>query len=146
SMDAFKNDLVLSLADPEGSFPDIPSIYKNTLIKPAVVKKKNMYWKAGRLLLLVDATASLAVILFNVFNPSASQTFVVPDFVGSTIDSAERSINNLTVKTTYEPNETAEEGTIISQSPEGGSRVANNSTITLVISSGPSEPVMPDLS
>lgn len=145
SMDAFKNDLVLSLADPEGSFPDIPSIYKNTVIKPAVVKKKNMYWKAGILLLLVAVTALLAVILINVFNPSASQTFVVPDFVGSTIDSAERSINNLTVKTTYEPNETAEEGTIISQSPEGGSRVANNSTITLVISSGPSEPVMPDL-
>ncbi len=146
SMDEFKNDLVLSLADPEGSFLDIPSVYKNAVKKPAIVKKKNMYWKVGILLLLVAVAASVVVICFTALNPSASQTFVVPDFVGSTIDSAERGIDNLSVKTTYEPNETAEEGTIISQSPEGGSRAVNNSTITLVISSGPSEPVMPDLS
>jgi serine/threonine protein kinase len=145
SMDDFKNDLVLSLADPDGAYIDMPTAYRNVVKKPVNVKKKNMFWKAGMLFLLVAVIASLVVTAFIVFNPSSQQAFTVPNFVGSSLESSERSLDNLSVTTTYESSESAKEGTIISQSPEAGSKTAKGEPITLTISSGPSGLVMPDL-
>ncbi len=139
-----KKDLVKSLADPEGAVTELPAACRNANVNPEQIKK-NMLLKFGMLFLLVALMASLVTAGILIFGNAAKEAFVVPDLVGLNIDSVSKRLGNLTVNTTYEPSESADEGVIISQSPEAGSNSAGNASITLTISSGPIGPVMPNL-
>lgn len=137
-----KKDLLKSFSEPGGTFVDLPASYGRP--KDAAVKKKNMLWKFGMLFLIVGAIASLITAGIALFG-SAKQAFVIPDFVGLSIETASKNISNMTLSTLYEPSESAKEGVVISQSPEAGANADNASSITLTISSGPAAPVMPVL-
>lgn len=143
SVSQLKNDLVRSVTDPEGNFLDIGESANKPFIDPLILKKKNLFWKAGMLVLLFGVICSALVLIIKLFD-TPNSSFVVPDLVGANIESAEKRISMLNVNTFYAPSESAEEGTIISQSPEAGSSAASKEAINLTISSGPAELVMPD--
>ncbi len=144
SVNQLKADLARSAADPEGRFLDISEANKKPFIDPHKQKKKNLYWKAGMLALLVAVLSAAAIFILSLFN-SSDTAFVVPNLLGADIESAVKSLHDLTVNTVYEPSESAKEGTVISQSPEAGSNAASGGVVNLTISSGPADLVMPYL-
>lgn len=144
SANQLKNDLVRSIKDPKGSFLDIREPDKKPVVDLLKLKKKNIIWKAGMLVLLIAVISSVAILILTLFN-SSDASFVVPNLIGTDIDSAEKKLINLKVTTVYEPSESANEGTIISQSPEAGSKAVSGEPINLTISSGPADLIMPDL-
>lgn len=144
SVNQLKADLIRSVKDPDGMFLDILETNNKPSVDPIMLKKKNLFWKTGMLALLIAVSSAAVILIITLFNPSDT-SIIVPDLVGTDIDLAERKLLQLTVNTFYEPNESAEEGTIISQSPDAGSMAASGEVINLTISSGPAGLVMPDL-
>ena len=144
SADAFKDDLMLALTDPEGSFVDLPPEIINAGTKAARKMRMNALLKAGVLVLLAGAAVVLAVLGFRLLNPSAGGALPVPDLVGLDINAAQARASAFNVTATYQPSETVPEGTVISQSPEPGSRAAGGAAVNLVVSDGPEDLIMPD--
>ncbi|MEU4390949.1 Stk1 family PASTA domain-containing Ser/Thr kinase [Kribbella sp. NPDC023855] len=85
-------------------------------------------------------------------NPGGNQTttttsqpaeqVVVPTVEGLALQAAtdQLAAEGLTIKATYQASDTVDRGKIISQSPPSGSKVAKNSAVTVVVSTGKAEP------
>lgn len=69
----------------------------------------------------------------------------VPDLTNMTVDDATEALNKLGlgVKTTLQPNDNVDEGKVIKQGTKAGTSVAKNTTITLIVSSGPESVTVP---
>ncbi len=94
-----------------------------------------------------------AVLWFTVFSKmlKPKETITVPNYVGYTLEDAEKALEedeNLSAHFTvrvgeFKPDETVEKGLVISQTPEGDTKVnaddSEKTEILLVISSGPEE-------
>src|ERR1700722_2848593 len=79
---------------------------------------------------------------------STSGTISVPDVVGQTQSAATTAITGaaLAVGTvTTESSNTVASGTVISQSPAGGTAVASGSAVNLIVSSGPAGATVPNV-
>ncbi len=138
-----KKDLISSLSDSEGGFVDLPAVYRDT-VKTPLQRKKNLLWKFGMLFLLIAAAASMIIVGIVIFG-SQKQASAIPNLIGLDVDTVTKRLKNVPVTATYEPSESAAEGIIISQSPEAGANAANAGPINITISSGPADPVMPDI-
>jgi beta-lactam-binding protein with PASTA domain/predicted Ser/Thr protein kinase len=71
----------------------------------------------------------------------------VPDVVGQTQDSARSTLENagFTVKTTEQPSQSKDPGTVLSQNPKSGASVASGSTVTLVVAKQPQDAAVPNV-
>lgn len=79
---------------------------------------------------------------------SGSEEFPVPPVVGATLDDARRAIEDagLTVGTIeMRADADFEENTVMEQDPSAGVEVGNGTPVNLVVSSGPEEITLPDL-
>jgi eukaryotic-like serine/threonine-protein kinase len=145
TINEFKDDLILSLADPDGSFVDIPPNIQYSAERAASRKKKNTLLKIGILIIFAGVVLALIITGLILFNTSNQNTVKVPDLVGMNIQSAESNAGNLKINASYEASETIAEGSVISQSPQAGSFAAEGSSLNLTISDGPGDLSMPDL-
>ncbi len=88
----------------------------------------------------VVIVAVLAAIMVNILGGAmAGGKIEAPDFVGMTIEEAEKIAEENSVKVSvkeYEYNEEVDEDKIISQSPESGSEIKKNSEILVIVSRG----------
>lgn len=147
SMNAFKEDLVRALADPSGLFVNIPAVNINRDPKRSSTHKKNKVWKICILIVLIAVVMSIIVIGADVLYSSPQETFIVPKAMGINVALVEEQMkdNNLSVEITYESSETVREGFVINQTPESGSEVTGDTIVTLTVSSGPADLIMPDV-
>ena len=85
--------------------------------------------------------------LVNLFVSKGAQQVSANSYVGVTSDQALNELNaaGFTVKSTYGYSETIPAGSVISQTPDGSTPLAKGSTVTLVISKGPSMIYVPNL-
>ena len=76
-----------------------------------------------------------------------SRSIPVPAVVGEELDDARETLEELglTVEVVEEENADIDEGKVIRQSPDSGSSVGSNSTVTLTVSSGPPGVEIPDV-
>ncbi|HUM95692.1 MAG TPA: PASTA domain-containing protein [Candidatus Competibacter sp.] len=80
----------------------------------------------------------------NIFVSSGSKT--VPDVVGQSLESAKTAIEGADLKLgtiSLTASDTAPAGTVISQTPSGGSPVVSGSAVNLTVSSGLEKPTVP---
>jgi eukaryotic-like serine/threonine-protein kinase len=70
-----------------------------------------------------------------------------PDVVNQPVEQAQQALADagLKVEVTEQPSDTVPEGAVISQAPQAGVPVAKNSTVRLVVSSGPEQPEVPNV-
>jgi eukaryotic-like serine/threonine-protein kinase len=78
-----------------------------------------------------------------VFVSSGKPLSTVPDVTGQSEAAAKSQLQGFTVKTTTQTSTTAPDGTVISQSPTGGSQVPAGSTVSLVIAKAPTTASVP---
>jgi len=148
SADAFKQDLMRALVDPRGDFVDIPDMQqKRTGARPQATRKQKTL-KICILILLTGVLVAGALIGISMFLDSDQKLLSVPDMTGQDEEYAvtmlERS--GFLVERFYEFSETAEEGRVISQTPEpGATGVRGETVVTLTVSAGPADLIMPDL-
>lgn len=112
--------------------------------EPPPKKSKKTWLLLGVLVMLVG----FAIGTFLAFGKFWSTSeVVVADVVGKQLEVAKTTLvnQNLRVSVSESYNETVPEGQIISQSPEGGSTVKEQRTITLVVSKGSEVITVPDL-
>ncbi len=147
SMDAFRDDLVRALVDSSGDFIDLP--YQHTAITDNLkqLTRKFKIWKICVLAVLIAGVALAALFSAEAIHKAATETLSVPDTAGKELDAASEEILGLglQVVTTFEPNGTIPMGVVISQTPPAGSQAVKGDTITLKISSGASDMLMPDV-
>ncbi len=76
-----------------------------------------------------------------------SRSIPVPAVVGEDVDTARQKLEELglSVEVTEEENADVDEGKVIRQSPDSGSSVGSNSTVSLTVSSGPPGVEIPDV-
>lgn len=146
TIDDFKNDLILSIADPDGTFIDIPPYYLTAGDKTTSRKKINLLWKIGILILLIGLTAFIVVMALFVFNTSNQKNVLVPNLIGMDIKTMREKTIGFQINTTYEQSESYTQGVVMFQSPAGGSYEAAGGQINIIISDGPDALEMPDFS
>ncbi|WP_103504084.1 MULTISPECIES: Stk1 family PASTA domain-containing Ser/Thr kinase [unclassified Streptomyces] len=90
----------------------------------------------------VEAGSTVTVVLSDGSDaPDPDETVEVPDVVGSDVDAARAELEELDLTVAQEPRETSDAapGTVLEQTPEGGSEAAAGSTVTLTVAAAPSE-------
>jgi eukaryotic-like serine/threonine-protein kinase len=78
-----------------------------------------------------------------VFVSSGKPLSTVPDVTGQSEAAAKSQLQGFTVTTTTQTSTTAPDGTVISQTPIGGSQVPAGSTVSLVIAKAPTTATVP---
>lgn len=80
-------------------------------------------------------------------NTAASEQISVPDLTGKSYTDAKAALKELGlgIHASYEASDTVEEDKIISQDPGSGEKVAENTTINVVISTGSSSKTVPNV-
>jgi serine/threonine-protein kinase len=81
----------------------------------------------------------------NLFVSSGPAKVAVPSVIGQTEAQARATLSQFTVQTTDQTSSTATAGTVISQTPAGGSQEVPNSTVTLTIAKAPTTATVPDV-
>ncbi len=78
---------------------------------------------------------------------TSSQQVSVPDVTGMTYSEAKAALSDkgLSIHASYEASDTVDEDKIISQDPKKGDKVADNTTINVVISTGKASSNVPDV-
>ncbi|HMM49816.1 MAG TPA: Stk1 family PASTA domain-containing Ser/Thr kinase, partial [Miltoncostaeaceae bacterium] len=81
------------------------------------------------------------------FVSAGTGLITVPDVVGNDTTSAQADIirAGFSVKVVKQADDTVAEGLVIRQDPPGGSQAARNATVTLIVSTGPADVVVPNL-
>src|SRR5271155_867750 len=102
------------------------------------------------IILLVVLLVALAVIAFFLLRSVVGGNVSVPDVVNQSVAAATQTLQNdhLTVgnQPTTTPNSSIAKGNVVSTDPKAGASVAKNSTVDLVISSGPpATAIVPDV-
>ena len=146
SMSQMKEDLVRALVEPDGSFVEVLPNHM-TGLKKSVAGRKNKIWRTSILVGLLIVVAFVVVIGTSALISSGQKLITLPDSVGLDVESATQQLNNkkLVLSITYESSEAIENGIVISQTPEAGSRISSGSEVVLTVSSGPAGLVMPDV-
>lgn len=136
---ALKQDLMRALIDKEGTF--LGQRQNQTPQKQANHKIVKICILAALVCLLVG----LAVIGVKIFTPE--EQYALPDLIDKEVTYALPLLESLgyKVELSEEPSEVTEQGFVIKQSPEPGNNAASGSVVSLVVSSGPADLVMPDL-
>ncbi|MFA5674993.1 MAG: protein kinase [Christensenellales bacterium] len=145
--DAFKEDLLRALADPQGAFAEQKVRQYMDQKTIAEKHKKNKTIKICILAALILAITASAVFGISLLTPSSHKALTVPNLYAQDAGYAFKVLADMgfSVEVTYEPSEVIKEGFIISQSPEPESCASFGSAVSLVVSLGPAALTMPDL-
>jgi serine/threonine-protein kinase len=81
----------------------------------------------------------------NLFVSSGPAKIAVPSVIGQTEAQARSTLTQFTVQTTDQTSSTATAGTVLNQTPAGGSQELPNSTVTLTIAKAPTTATVPDV-
>jgi serine/threonine-protein kinase len=147
TMDAFRDDLVRAMVDPSGEYVDLPNhrsvISAGFLVSPRKLK----IWKICVLAALIIGLGVAAGFAINAFNAAAEQATTVPNTAGMDMDAATGMLKSMGLQAApeFESSETIAMGTVISQSPLAGNQARKGDIVTLKVSSGPSDLLMPDV-
>jgi len=114
----------------------IVKVYSNSIPKDKVIKQEPEAGKKTKKGSLVNLTVSKGI-----------SVAVVPNVVGKTGENAKSALaqKGLKVSETKSSSESVEEGLVISQSPEAGTQVKSGSTVSIVVSSGSNQVVVPSV-
>ena len=107
---------------------------------------KGKWWALGILALLLLGALTYGILQMSQEDPPVMVT--VPDVVGQPLDTATRELESDKFKVAdpvLETSQDVEEGTVISQDPQGEARQKKGSTVTLTVSSGPEQVAIPPL-
>jgi beta-lactam-binding protein with PASTA domain len=116
-----------------------------------VVRQPNNQFAAGQ---VIDTSPSAGTnppvgTRVTIFVSSGPAAVKVPDVTSETLSQAKATLEgppgNFTVTSTDQVSSTAAPGTVISQSPSGGSSEKPGSTITLVVAKAPPTPTVPNV-
>jgi len=145
--DAFRDDLMRALVDPSGEFVELPYHRAPLTAGLLVSARKLKVWKVCVLAALILGLGVAAGFTISAINAAAQQATTVPDTTGLDMSTATDILRNagLMVSSEFESSETIAMGVVISQSPQGGAQVQRGETVTLMVSSGPSDLLMPDV-
>jgi serine/threonine-protein kinase len=102
---------------------------------PAVARRRTAGWLAALVVLLV----ALALIIFFLVRSVNGSQVTVPNVSGQSVQVASQTLtgDNLKVSGTTGKVSQQTKGTVLSTEPGAGSKVNKNSSVTLVVSSGP---------
>ena len=147
TMDAFRDDLVRAMVDPSGEYVDLPNHRSVVSAGFRVSPRKLKIWKICVLAVLIIGLGMAAGFAINAFNTAAEQATTVPDIAGMDMDAASGLLRSagLEVSSEFESSETVAMGTVISQLPLAGIQARKGDIVTLTVSSGPSDLLMPDV-
>jgi serine/threonine-protein kinase len=147
SMDALCADLTRSLVNSSGDFVDLHLPYISNQVNRIHASRKFKIWKICVLAVLIVGVVIAAFFSAEAIHMAALETMDVPDVTGISVDIAAAQLESLSLlsNTVFEASETIPMGVVISQTPTPGSSAAKGDTVTLTISSGPSDVLMPDL-
>jgi beta-lactam-binding protein with PASTA domain/tRNA A-37 threonylcarbamoyl transferase component Bud32 len=147
NMDAFRDDLVRALVDPSGEFVELPNHRAPLTAGLLVSAQKLKVWKVCVLAALILGLGVAAGFTISAINAAAQRATTVPDTTGLDMSTATDILRNagLMVSSEFESSETIAMGVVISQTPQGGAQVQRGETVTLRVSSGPSDLLMPDV-
>ncbi len=147
SMDALRDDLVQSLVNPGGDFVDLHEPYLSPLGNRLHASRQFKIWKICVLAALITGVVVAAFFSAEAIHKAAMETKTVPEVTGISMDSAISQIEGASLQpsTVFEASETIPMGVVISQSPAPGSTAAKGDTVTLTVSSGPADVLMPNL-
>ena len=147
NMDAFRDDLMRALADPSGEFVELP-YHRPTLTAGLLVSAQKLkVWKVCVLAALILGLGVAAGFTISAINAAAQQATTVPDTTGLDVSTAADILRNagLEVSPEFESSETIAMGVVISQTPLGGAQIRKGDAVKLMVSSGPSDLLMPDV-
>ena len=91
--------------------------------------------------------AALAVALALALTSGGGDTIPVPDIAGYDVPAATRAINDVGLKPAQrqEPSDTVLAGVVIGSNPSAGTDVAKDSTVTILVSTGPAQITVPSV-
>jgi len=91
--------------------------------------------------------AALAVALALALTSGGGDTIPVPDIAGYDVPAATRAINDAGLKPAQrqEPSDTVLAGVVIGSNPSAGTDVAKESTVTILVSTGPAQITVPSV-
>ena len=91
--------------------------------------------------------AAIAVALALALTRGGGDMVAVPDVAGFDATAASKAITDVGLKPTQrtQASDTVQLGVVIGTQPEAGSQVAKDSTVTILVSSGPAEVTVPDV-
>lgn len=147
SADAFREDLLRALADPDGAFVDMPAVYRARAGAGPKILRRHKILKICILAALICALSAGALLGASLFVNPAQKTLTVPDMAGQDVEYASTVLGRMgfAVELSYASSETAAAGTVISQTPAAGSDAPHGAALSLTVSTGPADLIMPDL-
>lgn len=146
--DLLKQDLARALVNKSGSFVDMPRTAAPRPTPSPQTHRRHKILKICILSLLIVILIVGAAAGISLFWNSPDQTLSVPDMTGQDMEAASARLAKMGfgVEISYAPSETLLEGLVITQTPEPGSTAKKGDKVTLTVSTGPAELIMPDLS
>ncbi len=147
SMDALRDDLVRALVNPSGDFIDLPYQHPALTANLKQLSRKFKIWKICVLMVLVLGVALAAWLGIDAINRAASELLSVPYVVGRDMDTATQELTEMgfIVTTNYESSNLVPLGNVIAQMPLADSQTQKGAAVTLTVSSGTSDLLMPDV-
>jgi len=137
----FRLDMV-GVENPDEDYAEGPTVAFEVVVSEPVIPWWKRYWwalAAGGALLVIGVV--LVIVL-------TGQGVEVPDVTGQTLAEANAILTGARLQvggSTDEPSETWETGRIIRSNPEAGIKVKRDSSVALVLSSGPAPVTLPDV-
>jgi serine/threonine protein kinase len=147
TMDALRDDLVRAMVDNSGEFIDLPNHFTLTSSGRSVSLRKLKIWKICVLAGLIVGLGLAVFFGIQAINQATNETTTIPDTSGLDMDAATGLLQDdgFTVYSSFESSETIPLGKVVTQSPSAGSQAHRGDAITLTVSSGPSDLLMPDV-
>jgi eukaryotic-like serine/threonine-protein kinase len=118
--------------------------------EPEEKRSSKAWWWALAVLVVAILVAVGFAFALGVFSNKTDVTKVaVPNVVGMDESSAGRALTNVGLKigkSSTQASDTVSEGNVVSSDPASGTKIAEGSTVDIVVSSGPGDVSIPDLS
>ena len=139
-----------ALKEPTGDFARfIPTQKTQTQKKPAPKKKAHGTLKIGLTVgILIVALVGVFIVLRDIYQNESDDFEMVPTLVDRSVEESKQRAENFGFAfeiQDYENSDSVASGDVISQSPDGGTKARQGTTIYGIVSLGPASPVVPNL-
>jgi len=139
-----------ALKEPTGDFARyIPTSKPQQQKKSAPKKKAHGALKIGlTVAALIVALVGVFIVLRDVYQSESDDFEVVPTLVDRSVDESKLRASNFGFTfevQDYENNDTVASGSVIMQTPDGGTKAKRGTTIFGIVSLGPASPTVPNL-
>jgi len=145
SMQEMKMDLMRALVDKDGEFVRV-AVPQPAAIKPANARKHRI-WKIAVLVVLTCVLTVVIVLGTGALHTAGQEAVVLPDLAEMTDIEAAEELRRLGVEFEISRvvSHVVDEGFVIGQMPEAGAVAPQEGVVTLTVSDGPDDPVMPEV-